>query len=153
MPQHESLLGGEAPAPASCGGLGARAQLALMLLCAVAMGVQLGLMFEVASDEAAQAHAVAPQTQGGSAMAYCVICDVDSHGAGLPDGSLPGMVTSALKKGCTLIGGVAGGGQESTDFAQAMLCPEAMVGTTAPDPSYPAGVCSQLGNLGTCVTV
>eukprot|EP01046_Picozoa_sp_COSAG06_P001402 COSAG06_NODE_45_length_29559_cov_23.840835_20_plen_141_part_00 len=128
-------MSGEAsPGPAvNCGGLGVRAQLALMLLFAVVMGVQVGLMASVASDEATQANAIGEATS--------VFCLVDSaiyiSASGEPthiignSGAFSTAMTAALAKGCTAYGsvirgpGVGGPPNSALNALQGMLCPSA----------------------------
>ena len=155
---HEQMLNRPpaSPDPGSCR-LGARATAALALLVVLALGVQIGLMIDIAGSEATQAHALAPTTDGGGAMAYCVVygavtgkgCDGQStacYGHALATSELPAAVTRALGKGCTMVGGLI---LESADPGvtgmQPMLCPKALVGST------PADSHLNDGNTGQCV--
>jgi hypothetical protein len=144
--------------PASLDGgscLGARAAAGLLALLAVlALGIQVGLMIDIAGSEATQAHALAPSTDGGDAMAYCVVVGPvqgimqGARQTGVA-GVLPAAVTRALGKGCTLVGGlIMGDAPWQSRFmtgAQPMLCPKALVGTT-PMIQY-----KKDGNVGECV--
>ena len=147
---HEQMLNRPpaSPDPGSCR-LGARATAALALLVVLALGVQIGLMIDIAGSEATQAHALAPTTDGGGAMAYCVVYGafVYVDGQSTPTTSeLPAAVTRALGKGCTMVGGLI---MESADPGvtgmQPMLCPKALVGST------PADFNNNDGNTGQCV--
>ena len=145
---HEQMLNRPpaSPDPGSCR-LGARATAALALLVVLALGVQIGLMIDIAGSEATQAHALAPTTDGGGAMAYCVVYGAVTGSYGQTTTSeLPAAVTRALGKGCTMVGGLI---MESADLGvtgmQPMLCPKALVGST------PAVPYQNDGNTGQCV--
>ena len=148
---HEQMLNRPpaSPDPGSCR-LGARATAALALLVVLALGVQIGLMIDIAGSEATQAHALAPTTDGGGAMAYCVVYGAVTGKAddakSTSQSELPAAVTRALGKGCTMVGGLI---MESADLGvtgmQPMLCPKALVGSTPAD-SY-----QNDGNTGQCV--
>jgi hypothetical protein len=141
MPHHDQdssqlLVGGEAASPTvSCGGLSARAQLALMLLFAVAMGVQLGLMIKVAGDEGKQADAISGVGNGaGGSKVFCLVDSAvyslsNAQGHTYIDGRSGGFstaMTAVLAKGCTAYGGVIIGGSDPASHAlQGMLCPSA----------------------------
>ena len=106
-------------------------------------GTIVGLLVAMAGYEATQAHALAPPTHGDSAMAYCIVCDLNNGAA------FPGKITRALQKGCTL-------GKVWGNTGQGMLCPATMVGTQQGMAGVPQGVCEQpgdaTGNLGMCLT-
>lgn len=155
MPQADRLLSAaeaeqRVSAPASCSGQSSRALCALAIVAVLSVGTIIGLLVEVANDEDLQAHALAPPTHGAAAMHYCIVVDCAEDTQGLPD-----QVTAALKKGCTLVGGVSHtqGARGMLTAMQAMLCPSAMVGSTAGrDPPY--DLCEQKGNggnLGLCL--
>jgi hypothetical protein len=115
----------------------------------IATGTMVGLLVVMTGYEQTQAHALAPQTQGSNAMAYCLVCDDGDTTAG------PGFsskVTSALQKGCTLVGGKSPA-VEGAYGSQAMLCPAGMVHDGSEAPGYFGLVCEANRNSrGQCIT-
>jgi hypothetical protein len=134
----------------SCGSIGARAQLALLLMLTIAIGTMVGLLVVMTGYEQTQAHALAPQTQGSNAMAYCLVCDdgFTTGGSGFSS-----KVTSALQKGCTLVGGKSPAALGGVYGSQAMLCPAGMVHDGSEKPGYDGSVCqADRNSRGQCIT-